>query len=59
VETAHALGLEVALWTVNRRPELQWVADLGADAVITDDVLTAWSELDRAVVDGFTELAAA
>jgi glycerophosphoryl diester phosphodiesterase len=59
VETAHALGLEVVLWTVNRRPELQWVADLGADAVITDDVLTAWSELDRAVVDGFTELTAA
>jgi glycerophosphoryl diester phosphodiesterase len=59
VETAHALGLEVVLWTVNHRPELQWVADLGADAVITDDVLTAWSELDRDVVDGFTALTAA
>jgi glycerophosphoryl diester phosphodiesterase len=47
VATAHSLGLTVALWTVNRRAALQWVAELGADAVITDDVLTAWSELDR------------
>jgi glycerophosphoryl diester phosphodiesterase len=47
VGLAHSLGLRVALWTVNRRPALQWVAELGADAVITDDVLAAWSELDR------------
>jgi glycerophosphoryl diester phosphodiesterase len=59
VETAHALGLGVALWTVNRRPELQSVAELGADAVITDDVLTAWSELDRAVVEESAALTAA
>jgi glycerophosphoryl diester phosphodiesterase len=50
VETAHLLGLEVALWTVNRRPDLRWAAGLGVDAVITDDVLTAWSELDRVAV---------
>jgi hypothetical protein len=24
------------------------VAELGVDAVITDEILTAWSELDRA-----------
>jgi len=48
VEQAHRLGLEVALWTVNRRSDLQWIAGLGIDAVITDDVVTAWSELDRA-----------
>jgi glycerophosphoryl diester phosphodiesterase len=47
VATAHALGLTVALWTVNQRAALQWAAELGAYAVITDDVLTAWSELDR------------
>lgn len=47
VAVAHSLGLAVALWTVNGRPALRWVAELGADAVITDDVLTAWSELDR------------
>jgi glycerophosphoryl diester phosphodiesterase len=48
VQTARALGLSVAVWTVNGRPALQWVAELGVDAVITDDVPTAWSELDRA-----------
>ncbi len=48
VETARSLGLSVALWTVNARTDLQWVAELGVDAVITDDILTAWSELDRA-----------
>ena len=48
VETARLLGLSVALWTVNARADLQWAAELGVDAVITDDVLTAWSELDRA-----------
>jgi glycerophosphoryl diester phosphodiesterase len=47
-ETARLLGLSVALWTVNGRSDLQWVAELGVDAVITDDILTAWSELDRA-----------
>ena len=28
--------------------DLSWAAELGVDAVITDDVLAAWSELDRA-----------
>ena len=50
VELAHRLGLSVALWTVNSRSDLQWVAELGVDAVITDDILTAWSELDRATM---------
>jgi glycerophosphoryl diester phosphodiesterase len=57
VEAARSLGLAVALWTVNARPELQWIAELGVDAVITDDVLTAWSELDRATT--IREMAAA
>jgi glycerophosphoryl diester phosphodiesterase len=48
VETARSLGLSVSLWTVNGRSDLQWVSELGVDAVITDDILTAWSELDRA-----------
>jgi glycerophosphoryl diester phosphodiesterase len=47
--TAQSLGLSVAVWGVDRRPDLEWVASLGVDAVITDDILTAWSELDRAV----------
>jgi glycerophosphoryl diester phosphodiesterase len=47
VEMARRLGLSVALWTVNRRADLRWAAEIGVDAVITDDVLVAWSELDR------------
>ena len=41
VRVAHSLGLSVALWTVNRREDLQWAAALGVQAVITDDVPTA------------------
>ncbi len=48
VEAARLLGMSVALWTVNGRSDLQWAAELGVSAVITDDVLAAWSELDRA-----------
>ena len=48
VQTARELGLSVALWTVNRRADLEWAAELGVDAVITDDVLGARAELDRA-----------
>ena len=57
VATARSLGLSVSLWTVNGRSDLQWVAELGVDAVITDDILTAWSELDRAM--GIREMVAA
>ena len=50
VETARWLGLGVAAWTVNRRRDLRWVAELGVDAVITDDVPGARLELNRAPV---------
>jgi glycerophosphoryl diester phosphodiesterase len=49
VELAHSLGLPVAVWTVNDREDLRWLAGLGVDAVVTDDVLTSRSELGRAV----------
>ena len=48
VTTARWLGLRVALWTVNGPEDLRWAAELGVDAVITDEVLVARSELDRA-----------
>jgi glycerophosphoryl diester phosphodiesterase len=51
VETARALGLAVALWTVNRPRDLRWAAELGVDAVITDDVPVAQRELARATVE--------
>ena len=38
VDAVHAAGLEVATWTVNARHDLERVALLGVDTVITDDV---------------------
>jgi glycerophosphoryl diester phosphodiesterase len=48
VTTARWLGLSVALWTVNSPADLRWAAELGVDAVITDEVLLAGTELARA-----------
>jgi glycerophosphoryl diester phosphodiesterase len=36
VATAHAVGVSVCAWTVNRRREVRRLARLGVDAVITD-----------------------
>jgi glycerophosphoryl diester phosphodiesterase len=41
VASVHAAGLEIATWTVNARHDLEQVARLGVDAVITDDVRLA------------------
>jgi glycerophosphoryl diester phosphodiesterase len=58
VETARWLGLSVTSWTVNRRRDLRWVADLGVDAVITDNVPGARRELDRGAVGELAEAVA-
>ncbi len=36
VADAHAAGKEIHVWTVNRAADMDFVRDLGADAVITD-----------------------
>jgi glycerophosphoryl diester phosphodiesterase len=41
VAAAHSAGLEVATWTVNARHDLEQMASLGVDSVITDDVRLA------------------
>jgi glycerophosphoryl diester phosphodiesterase len=47
IARAHALGLQVHAWTVNDRPTMERLLDLGADGIMTDetvalrDVLTA------------------
>lgn len=50
LETARALGMSVTVWTVNEPSDLRWAAELGVDAVITDDVPGALTELDRTTV---------
>jgi glycerophosphoryl diester phosphodiesterase len=47
VATAHAVGVRVVPWTVNRGWALRRVAALGVDAVITDVPAAA-----RRAVDG-------
>jgi glycerophosphoryl diester phosphodiesterase len=36
VERAHANGLAVHVWTINDRPTMEWLVDIGVDGVMTD-----------------------
>ena len=38
VRRAHAVGLDVHVWTINDRAEMARFLDLGADGIMTDDV---------------------
>jgi glycerophosphoryl diester phosphodiesterase len=40
VRRAHAAGLDVHVWTINDRAEMNRFLDLGADGVMTDDIVT-------------------
>jgi glycerophosphoryl diester phosphodiesterase len=39
IRRSHALGLDVHVWTLNTRQEIEQALDLGADGVMTDDVV--------------------
>lgn len=38
IRRAHDLGLQVHVWTLNKREQIEHVLDIGADGVMTDDV---------------------
>jgi glycerophosphoryl diester phosphodiesterase len=40
VRRAHSLGLDVHVWTINDRAEMNRYLDAGADGIMTDDVET-------------------
>jgi glycerophosphoryl diester phosphodiesterase len=40
VRRAHALGLDVHVWTINERAEMIRYLELGADGIMTDDIET-------------------
>ena len=39
IRRSHALGLDVHVWTLNTRAEIEHALDLGADGVMTDDIV--------------------
>jgi glycerophosphoryl diester phosphodiesterase len=49
VQAAHGLGLEVNVWTVNRRRRIIAMTELGVDGLITDDPATALTLAGRPV----------
>ncbi len=39
IRRLHALGLQVHVWTVNDRTEMTCLLDLGADGIMTDEIV--------------------
>jgi glycerophosphoryl diester phosphodiesterase len=39
IRRSHELGLHVHVWTLNTRQEIERALDLGADGVMTDDIV--------------------
>jgi glycerophosphoryl diester phosphodiesterase len=58
IRHAHALGLQVHVWTINDRTEMTCLLDLGADGIMTDqtvllrDVLAERGQWHPGIVEG-------
>jgi fructose-1,6-bisphosphatase/inositol monophosphatase family enzyme/glycerophosphoryl diester phosphodiesterase len=53
VRAAHALGLAVAVWTVDDPDPTRWATRLGVDLLLTEDVATVHAVLAAAERDGW------
>jgi glycerophosphoryl diester phosphodiesterase len=39
IARAQALGLQVHVWTINERPDMERLLDLGVDGIMTDETI--------------------
>lgn len=48
IEYAHAFGIAVQYWTINDAADMQYLADAGADTIMTDDPVLLYNTIKKA-----------